>query len=254
MSVQSDTPPQRFRSRAPDPKYMTFVEHLQELRQRLVKSVLAVGAGSVIGWILAPRAIHLLDAPLRHFLGPHGGQLVATTIYGGFTLQLKIAVMIGFMIALPITLYQLWAFVAPAFGPGANRWAPIWIISALVLFAAGALTGYFVIPLAISFFTKYQSPDVRILVVASDYVGFISLILIVFGISFELPLVLVSLSAIGITSSRWLSSKRLVAFFAVFLFAMIATPGADLISPLVLGGILYILFEISILVSRLIGK
>lgn len=242
------------RGRLPDPRVMSFVEHLDELRQRLVVSLLAVGAGSIGGWLLAPRVIHLLDEPLRRHLGPDGGKLVVNTIYGGFTLQLKLAIVIGFMFALPVTLYQLWGFLAPAFGPAANRWAPIWITTALGLFAAGALTGYLVIPLAISFFTQFQSSDVRILAFASDYVGFIGLVLIVFGISFELPLALVSLAAAGLTSSRWLGAHRLYAFFGCFVFSTVATPGADWISPLILGGILYALFEISIIVSRLIGK
>jgi sec-independent protein translocase protein TatC len=250
MSVRS---PRLLRRREPDPKYMTFVEHLSELRRRLVVSILAIGVGSVVGWFLAPHIIHLLDLPLRHSLGKNG-KLYLDTVYGGFTLQLKIAIMVGFIIALPVTLYQMWGFLAPAFGVGANTWAPIWITSALVLFAAGAVTGYEVIPLAISFFTKFQGPDTQLLVFASQYVGFIALILIVFGISFELPLVLVSLSAVGITSSRWLASKRLHAFFALFIFATVATPGADWISPLILGAILYILYELSILVSRLIGR
>jgi sec-independent protein translocase protein TatC len=89
---------------------------------------------------------------------------------------------------------------------------------------------------------------------ASEYVGFITLILVVFGISYQLPLALVSLTAAGLTSSHWLASKRLYFFFGVFIFATLATPGADWISPLILGSILYVLFEASVLVSRLIGK
>jgi sec-independent protein translocase protein TatC len=245
--------PRRPRLREPDPKYMTFVEHLHELRQRLIISVSSIGVGSIVGWFLAPHIIHILDEPLRaHLKG--NTHLIYNTVYGGFTLQLKLAIMVGFLIALPVTLYQLWGFLAPAFAKGPNIWAPVWITAALVLFAAGAVTGYFVVPLAISFFTNFSSSDTETLVFATEYVGFISLILLVFGVSFELPLVLVSLSAVGITSSRWLASKRLQFFFGVFVFSTIATPGADWISPLILGGILYVLFEMSVLVSRLIGK
>lgn len=239
--------------RMPDPKYMTFVEHLDELRRRLVISILAIAAGSIGGWFLAPRMIHIIDAPLRAHLGSRG-LLVVNTVYGGFTLQLKVALIIGFAFALPVTMSQLWAFVAPAFGSGANRWAPIWITSAFGLFAAGATTAFFVIPLAVSFFTQFQGPDIQILPFANEYVGFVALILLVFGVSFELPLALVSLTAAGITSADWLASKRLFAFFGLFLFATIATPGADWISPLILGSILYVLYEVSIIISRLMGK
>jgi sec-independent protein translocase protein TatC len=185
----------------------------------------------------------------------HGhGRLIVTTVYGGFTLQLKVAIIVGFAVALPVTLFQVWGFVAPAFGSVPNRSAPLFIGSGLGLFAAGATIGFFVIPLAVSFFVQFQGTDLQLLPFANDYVGFVALILLVFGISFELPLVLVSLSAVGITSSRWLASKRLVAFFSTFVFATVVTPGADFVSPLILGGILYVLFESSIVISRLMGK
>lgn len=233
---------------------MTFIEHLGELRKRLTVCIVAIALGSVVGWFLAGHVIQILDTPLCQHLPKNQCKLVVDNIYGGFTLNLKIAVMLGFMFALPVTLYEVWAFVAPAFGPGANRWAPIWLASALGLFVAGAATGFYVIPLAITFFTKFQGPHVEILAFASQYIGFVALILVVFGVSFELPLVLVSLTTAGITSSRWLASKRVYGFFIIFAFATIVTPGADWISPLILGGILYVLFEASILISRLLGK
>ena len=246
--------PQRPRLRQPDPKYLTFVEHLQELRVRLAISAAAILLGSILGWFLSGSVIHIIDQPLCAALGKAHCKLYVDTVYGGFTLHLKIALIVCFMVALPVTVYQLWAFIAPAFGTGPNRFAPIWMLSALALFAAGAATGFFVIPLAVTFFAKFQGGQIQILPFASQYVGFIALIMIVFGVSFELPLVLVSLATIGLTTSGWLSSKRVYAFFAIFIFATIATPGADWISPLILGGILYVLYEVSILVARLLGK
>jgi sec-independent protein translocase protein TatC len=245
--------PRRPGSHVPDPKYMTVIEHLEELRRRLVVSILAVALGSAAGWFLAPGTIHVLDAPLRDQLHAQG-RLIVSTVYGGFTLQLKVAIIIGFAFALPVTLSQLWLFLAPAFGPRAGRFGPLVISSALGLFTAGAVTGFLVIPLTVRFFTGFQGTDVQLLPFASDYVGFVSLILMVFGASFELPLVLVGLSVGGITSSRWLASRRLAFFFAVFLFATVVTPGADWISPLILGSILYLLFEVSILICRWLGK
>jgi sec-independent protein translocase protein TatC len=250
MTVEA---PRRPQYREPDQKYMTFVEHLQELRVRLFVSILAIAIGSVAGWFLAPQVIHLIDIPVcSHFKGDC--KLYVDNVTGAFTLTLKVAIIIGFIFALPVTVWQSWAFVAPAFGRGANRWAPLWMLSALVLFAGGALTGYFIIPLALGFLTQFQTANIRTLVFASNYIGFVMVILVVFGLSFELPLVLVSLTSVGITSSRWLASKRVYAFFAIFLFSTVVTPGADLVSPLILGGILYVLFEVSILVSRLLGK
>src|SRR5947199_10120809 len=114
MSAQRTS---RFRNRQPDPKYMTFVEHLQELRQRLIVSLSSIAVGSVVGWLLASRVIRLLDEPLKEHLKGYDGKLITPQVYGGFTLNLKIAIAIGFIIALPVTLSQIWAFVAPAFGP-----------------------------------------------------------------------------------------------------------------------------------------
>lgn len=236
----------------PDPQSMTLVEHLEELRRRLIISILAIVAGSIAGWFLAPRAVVLLVAPLKHYL--HTG-IYVDTVYGGFTLQLKVAIIVGFMFALPVTIYQIWAFVAPAFGPKANRWGIAWCTSALVLFLSGALTGYLVFPLAIRFFAGFQNNGmIHILPFASQYIGFIALILVVFGLSFELPLAIVTLSAVGVTTSRWLASKRIYAFFGAFVFATIVTPGADWISPLILGSILYVFYELGTLVSRLMGN
>jgi sec-independent protein translocase protein TatC len=109
-------------------------------------------------------------------------------------------------------------------------------------------------PLALQFFGKFEDSNLQVIPFASEYIGFISLILLVFGISFELPVVLVGMASIGITSSRWLGRKRAHFFFGIFIFSTVATPGADPVSPIILGGILYLLFELSILVSRLIGK
>jgi sec-independent protein translocase protein TatC len=231
---------------------MTFVEHLDELRHRLIKSVGAIALGSIIGWFLAKPVIALLVAPVRTYL--HVKTLYVPQVYGAFTLNLKLALILGFAVALPITVYQLWAFVSPAFGAQASRVGPLVMLAALVLFAAGVVTGYEVVPLALQFFGKFEDQNLQVLPFASEYLGFIALILLVFGLSFELPLVLVSMSALGLTSSRWLARKRVHFFFGIFIFATVATPGADAVSPLILGGILYVLFELSILVSRLIGK
>lgn len=248
----------RFRTRAPDPKYMTFVEHLDELRHRLIVCVSTIAVGSVIGWFFAKRTIGILDAPLQdaYAKAHHGAKLplYVDTVYGGFTLNLKIAIAIGFMLALPVTIYQVWAFVAPAFGPRANRWAPIVIVTSLALFLAGVVTGYEVIPLAVKFFVGFETNNLRILPFASQYVSFVALVLVVFGISFELPVVLVSLAALGITSSTWLWSKRAHFFFGIFIFSTVATPGADPISPLVLGVILYVLYLASVGVTKLLKK
>src|SRR5919199_2585945 len=106
MSVESPQRPRRPPQQQIDPKYMTFVEHLAELRRRLIISMLAVGLGSVAGWFLAPHVVLLLVEPLKTYMHVHG--IVVPTVYGAFTLQLKVAIIIGFVLALPVTIYQIW--------------------------------------------------------------------------------------------------------------------------------------------------
>jgi sec-independent protein translocase protein TatC len=235
------------------------MEHLEELRKRLIIMIAAIAVMSIIGWFLEPHVLKLISDPLIHAMTrakypPPFRRLFVTSIYGGFTLRLKIAVIAGVVLAFPIVLYQLWAFVAPALGGGLYRYGPYVVSSGVILFAVGAITAYLVMPLAINFFVSFNGgTDITILADASKYISFVTLIILVFGISFELPLVLVLLSIVGITSSRWLWSKRVYAFFIIFAVSTIITPGADWISPLVLGAILYVLYLGSIVVARLSG-
>jgi sec-independent protein translocase protein TatC len=242
----------------PDPKVMSFIEHLEELRHRLIIMFAAVAVLTVVGWFLEPRVLSLVSAPLIHAMErnhyPKAFQhLFVTSIYGAFTLRLKIAIVVGIMLAFPIILQQSWAFVSPALGGGFYRYGPYVVTAGIALFAGGAITAYEVMPLAINFFVGFGSHDITIIADASKYISFVILIVLVFGVTFELPLVLVLLSLFGIIDSSWLWRKRVVAFFVIFAAATIITPGADWISPLVLGAILYLLYLSSIVVARLAG-
>lgn len=232
---------------------MSFIEHLEELRGRLIKMVGAVALLSILGWFLEPHILRALEAPLVTALQKHHNivhKLVTFKIYGAFTLQLKLAVMTGLVLAIPILVQQTWGFVVPALPAKFYRYGPYVMIVGVVLFVAGGLTGYEVMPLAINFFVGQGAGLISILPDASSYISFVSLIIVVFGISYELPLVLVMLCLAGITNSSWLWRKRVMAFFIIFAGAMVITPGADWISPLVLGGILYVLFLASIVVAK----
>jgi sec-independent protein translocase protein TatC len=240
----------------PDPKIMSFVEHLDELRSRLIKMVAAIVVASIAGWFLEPSVLRALDAPLIHALVKAGNKIttpVTDTIYGAFTIHLKLAVLEGIVMSMPILVWQIWGFVVPALPRKFYRYGPFVMLSGLVLFAAGGLTGYFVMPLAINFFISQGGGTIGFIPIISNYISFVSLIIVVFGISYEMPLVLVMLSLAGITNSGWLWRKRVVAFFIIFAVSTVITPGADWISPLILGAILFVLFLVSILVAKLLG-
>lgn len=239
----------------PDPKVMSFVEHLEELRGRLIKMVAAVVVGSIIGWFLQPHVLAALEHPLSQALKRdhnfvHGP--VTPTIYGAFTVQIKLAILEGIVLAIPVLVWQIWGFVIPALPRQFHRWGPYVMGSGLLLFVSGGLTGFFVMPLAINFFIGQGGSLIHFIPDISSYVSFVSLIIVIFGISYEMPLVLVMLCVAGITNSGWLWRKKVVAFFVIFAVSTVITPGADFISPLVLGGILYVLYIVSIIVAKLL--
>lgn len=240
----------------PDPKVMSFVEHLEELRRRLIIMVAAVIVGFGAGWFLEPPVLSALEKPLINALKRDHNfvtRVVTNEIYGAFTIHLSLALKIGIVLAMPILVVQIWGFVVPALPGRFYRYGP-WVMAAgILLFVAGGVTGYLVMPLAINFFIGQGGSSIGFVPVVSSYIGFVSLIIVVFGISYEMPLVLVMLCLAGITNSRWLWGKRLIAFFVIFAVSTVITPGADWISPLVLGAILYVLYLLSIVVARVLG-
>lgn len=227
---------------------MGLVDHLAELRRRLAVAVLAVVLGSVVGYILAPRVIDILKAPIP-------GRLVFTELGGAFFIYLKIAVVIGVILAMPVILYELWAFVSPGLTREERRLARPWVPLALLFFCIGVAVAYVVLPFAAAFLLSYQIPGIlEPLITAEAYFGFITTLFLAFGLVMEFPIVLVLLSKVGILSSKRLSGNRRIVILGIAIFAVVVTPGGDPISPTVLGGVMYLLYELSILLVRWTGR
>ena len=230
-------------------KTMTIMEHLQELRFRLAVGAGAIVVGMIPGWFLFDWVFGVLREPIQkmgplHYFGP----------LDAFTLQLKIAAVTGTVIAMPVLLYQLWAFIAPGLTKKERKNSIPFVLLGLVLFLAGAYTGYRILPLAMNFLLGFTSDNLQPVLDANKYLSFVGIIMLIFGVSFELPLVLVFLCQLDIISSRWLVQKLRYAIFILFIFSMLITPGADPISPLVLGTIMTGLYFLAILLAKLIGK
>ena len=230
-------------------KTMTIMEHLQELRFRLAVGAGAIVVGMIPGWFLFESVFALLREPIQklgplHYFGP----------LDAFTLQLKIAAVTGTVIAMPVLLYQLWAFIAPGLTKRERKNSIPFVLLGLALFLAGAYTGYRILPLAMNFLLGFTSQDLQPVLDANKYLSFVGIIMLIFGLSFELPLVLVFLCQLDIISSRWLVQKLRYAIFILFIFSTLITPGADPISPLVLGVIMTGLYFLAILLAKLIGK
>ncbi len=228
---------------------MSLVDHLVELRNRLIVSVVAVLVGAVIGFALAPEIIKVLKAPL-----PIEGPLVFTGLGDAFFIQLKIALVVGVVLAMPILLYEFWAFISPGLTREERRLARPWVPLALGFFLLGVGVAYVVLPFASGFLLGFQSEDLQALITADKYFGFVTTMFLAFGLVMEFPIILVLLSKVGILSSAFLRSHRRVVVLGIAVFAALATPGGDPISPLVLGATMYVLYEFSIFLIRAAGR
>jgi sec-independent protein translocase protein TatC len=226
---------------------MTVVEHLVELRRRLVISIVAIGAGAVVGFFLAPAAIAILKEPLGH-----DQPLYFTAPSSAFFLQLKLALMIGLALASPIVLYEVWAFIAPGLTPRERRAALPWVPLGLLFLLVGIGLAYFVMPFAVTFMLGFAIPGVLLpLITADAYFGFVTNLFLAFGLVMEFPIVLVLLSKVGIISAQRLRRSRRYVFLGIFVFAVVVTPGGDPYSPTVMGVVMYVLYELTIrLVAR----
>jgi sec-independent protein translocase protein TatC len=242
----------------PDPKEMTIVEHLEELRRRLIICIAVVTAGSGVGWFFKEAAFNFLIVPLKPFTTRHNQpvEFILTKLTDAFVVELKISIAIGVALVLPVLLYQTWMFVAPAIAVQARRYAVPFVLLGIGLFLAGAGVGYAVFPRVVQFLVSQQSSikQAQFLLTVGDYVSQFALVMLIFGAVFELPVVLTFLAMIGAVSSRFLRAKRRYAGMIGLVVAMIITPGADPITPFVTAAVVYLLYEFSIILVRAIHR
>lgn len=247
--VPAASPPPPAASAAEDVTAMSLVEHLSELRRRIGIALLAVGLGSVVGFYFAPQLITFLKAPLNL-----GKPLVYTGLGDAFFINLKLAIVVGIVLAMPVLLWQLWAFISPGLTRQERRLARPWVPLALAFFVIGVGVAYVILPFASTFLLGFSSADLQPLITASEYFGFVTTLFLVFGLVMEYPIVLVLLARVGIITSAQLRSSRRLVILVIAIIASVATPGGDPISPLVLGLTMYVLYEFSIVLVRVGGR
>lgn len=217
---------------------MSLVDHLGELRSRIFRIVLAVAVGSIVGFLIGDPVIAILKAPI-----PSSSPLYFTGIGDPFFIKMKIAVVVGIILAMPVILYQLWAFIAPGLTEKERRTIRPWVPLALFFFALGVVIAYVILPYAAAFLLSFQTPDLKPLITAGSYFDFVTTLFLAFGLTMEFPIVLFALSRVSILSSKRLRSSRRYIILGITVFATVATPGGDLVSPTVLGVTMYILYE-----------
>lgn len=229
---------------------MTLVEHLDELRRRLIIIVISVLAAAVVGFVLSRPVLDLLRMPL-----PDGQDtLIFLSPADAFAAQLKIAGFLGIAFAMPVILFHIWRFVTPGLLPNERRLVWPVMLAALALFALGVVIGFVVIPYALNFLLGFAGPGLEPALTVDGYIGFVTTMMLAFGLVLEFPIVLIGLAKVGILDHRRLAAQRRWALLAIVLFAIVLTPGGDPISPLILSGVMFLLFEASILVIRLLRR
>jgi sec-independent protein translocase protein TatC len=255
----------RRRRRPQDPdKNMTVVEHLTELRRRLVMAILAVVLGMVGGWFLYPHVFTWALRPFCAFMKDHTDvaldpqhpcKVVFLSITEPFITKIKVVGFLGLVIALPVVLYQLWRFITPGLTERERRYAMPFVISSLLLFALGGWMAYWTLPKGLNFLLGFAgTSNIKFVMSTGKYLGFVMLILLAFGAAFEFPLILISLTLVGVLSSRKLRDWRRYALVLIAVIAAVITPSQDWFTMTALMVPLIIFYELSILISRILKK
>ena len=227
----------------------TFLSHLIELRTRLMRSIIAVVVVLVCLFPWAKEIYALLAAPLLKVL-PAGSTMIATDVTSTFLVPLKVTLMISFLIALPYVLWQAWAFVAPGLYQHERRLALPVIVSSFVFFLIGMSFAYFfVFPVMFGFFAGYAPPGVQMMTDIDKYLSFVLTMFIAFGVTFEVPVIVIVLVRLGVVSLEKLRSIRAYVIVGAFVVGAIFTP-PDVVSQLLLAVPLWLLYEFGILMAR----
>jgi sec-independent protein translocase protein TatC len=244
--------------RASSEQGMTLVEHLTELRTRLIISVVAVAIGVLAGFILYQQIFDILIQPYKDIADSHrtltGGRLLQTDPLEGFTIRMRTSLYAGIAFAMPVLLWQIWRFVSPGLYANEKRYAVPFVASALVLFVLGATLAYFTLPRAFDFLINIGGEGFVTGYTAGKYFKLVTYMMLAFGIGFEFPIVLIFFQMAGIVETDTLRRARRFAIVGICILVAVITPSGDPISMLMLSVPMVIFYELAILIGSFIGK
>lgn len=234
-------------------KQYTLIEHLTEIRQRLIKSLIALSLVFSALFYFANNLYQILAEPLVSVL-PDGHQMIATQVTTPFTTPLKLALFVSLLVTLPYLLYQIWAFIAPAlFKHEKQRALPLIVVSCCLFYIGMAFAYFFVFPVMFQFFTETAPVGVQVSTDISSYLDFVLGMLFSFGVSFQVPIAVWATCWVGLTTPQSLAKKRSYMLVAAFTVGMILTP-PDVLSQTLLSVPLYLLFEIGLFMGKIYSK
>jgi sec-independent protein translocase protein TatC len=243
-------------------KEMPFLDHLEELRSRLIKSLVAVAFFAMLSWFFINPIFNFLVAPYKDAMELANAQIkdpapaqALRLIYlnptGGFMIFLKLAITVGILAAIPVIVYQLWQFVAPGLLAKEKRIVPWIVFFTTLCFLAGAVFCYFVVlKYGLGFLLTFQSETLAPMISIDEYFGFVTILLVVFGLVFEMPVIAYFLTRIGLLTPEFLRQKRRYGIVTMVVAAAVLTPSTDAFTMMLLAVPLLMLYEISIWVSK----
>jgi sec-independent protein translocase protein TatC len=237
---------------------MSLMEHLEELRSRLFKIVLAYALACVAAWFLYSQVLAILIGPLAKLPVAdqilQDGQLIYTAPTEAFFIRLKVTAFTGMIFALPVILWQLWRFVTPGLHRHERRYALPFVVISVFLFALGVATAFLSLPKALEVLAGFAGSELVLLPRASDYLSFVLLLVAAFGFSFEFPIILLGLTLVGVLSSAKLRKARRIAWVIILIVAAIITPTQDPITLMIMSVPLGLLYEGTIVAARLLKR
>jgi sec-independent protein translocase protein TatC len=228
----------------------TLVEHLDELRSRIIVSLVAIGIAFVVAYVFHERLIRWLE----HALPPKHRHLLTLGVAEPFLTSIWVSLWAGFLIALPVVLWQLWSFLAPAFEEHAQRLVASFVLLSTALLAFGLAFGYFVaLPAAVHFLTNYDNNLFNVQIRARDYISFSMAVLLAVALVFELPIFVLALVRLGVLTTRQLRHNRRIGYFIVAVIGVLL-PGIDPVTTAIETIPLWVLYELSIWLSVLVER
>jgi len=230
---------------------MPFLEHLGELRTRIVRSLIALMVGTVIALIWSERVVDWLAKPVTTL----GYELVFTAPAEAFWVQMKVGLILGLFISSPAILWQVWRFIAPGLHEHERKYAAPFVILGSLMFCLGGLFSLKVVtPSAISFLLGYARPGLKPMITIENHIDFLLKFTLAFGAVFELPLVITILARVGVVTAKQLAKNRKYAILGAFVAGAVLTPTPDAFNQTLMAGPLILLYEVGIICARIFGR